>query len=299
MPQPELSPNVLALDGPFEHRLIHTRGTRLHIAEAGEPTAPLLLLIHDAWSGWYLFRSILAPLADAGWHAVAVDLRGFGLSDRPPNRLGYSMEGAVSDITGLSQALGYDHASIIGVGTGASVGWALAAHTPERVTQLMACGVLPPELERRRQWTKPRVLLGDLVSRVPQWVIQRMHGQVTRRYLQWFAHHYADAFVEKTVLEESLELRRKSLGMKYAYRAVAYTYRFRTARLPKSWKDEVPTCPAVYIKPPHSSMPGETATIFPTRVGKIQIDTADPLLAEAHPDAFLGLVAQYLNLTQD
>lgn len=298
MPQPELSPNVLALDGPFQHRLIHTRGTRLHIAEAGEHTAPLLLLIHDAWSGWYVFRSILQPLADAGWHAVAVDLRGFGLSDRPPSRAGYSIENAVSDMTGLIQALGHNTASVIGVGAGASLGWTLATHKPERVTQLMACGALPPELERRRQWKKPQVLLGAVLSRVPQWIIQKAHGQVTGRYLQWFSRHYANAFVHKEVLEESLDLRRTSLRMKYAYRAVAYTQRFRTARLLKSWKDESPQCPVVYIKPPHTSMPEDVSAIFPTRVGKIQIDTADPLLAEAHPEAFLGLVTQYLSVSE-
>ncbi len=299
MSQPELSPNVLALDGPFQHRLIHTRGTRLHIAEAGEHTAPLLLLIHDAWSGWYIFRSILQPLADAGWHAVAVDLRGYGLSDKPPRRLGYSIENAVSDMTGLIQALGHNSATVVGVGTGASLGWTLAAHKPERVTQLMACGVLPPEVERRRQWKKPRSMMGAVVSRLPQWVVQKARQQITARYLHWFAHHYGSAFVEKEALEESLELRRKSLSLKYAYRAVVYTHRFRTARLGKTWKDDVPECAVVYIKPPRTSMWGEESSFFPTRVGKTRIDTADPLLAEAHPEAFLGLVTQYLTPQQD
>ena len=63
------------------HRFIETNGIRMHVAEAGY--GPLILLLHGFPESWYSWRHQLAALAQAGYHAVAPDQRGYGQTDRP------------------------------------------------------------------------------------------------------------------------------------------------------------------------------------------------------------------------
>jgi alpha/beta hydrolase fold len=63
------------------HRMIETNGIRLHVAEQGE--GPLVILCHGFPECWYSWRHQLPALAQAGFRAVAPDLRGYGRSDRP------------------------------------------------------------------------------------------------------------------------------------------------------------------------------------------------------------------------
>jgi dipeptidyl aminopeptidase/acylaminoacyl peptidase len=79
-----LMSTVQSVDDPerFEHRFVTTNGIRLHYVEEGE--GPLVLLIHGFPYIWYAWRHQIRALADAGYRAVAPDLRGFGQSDAPP-----------------------------------------------------------------------------------------------------------------------------------------------------------------------------------------------------------------------
>ena len=63
-------------------------GVRLHCAEAGEPGRPLLLFVHGFPEFWYAWKALLPAFADR-WHAVAPDLRGFNLSDKPTDPKAY------------------------------------------------------------------------------------------------------------------------------------------------------------------------------------------------------------------
>src|SRR5271154_2194362 len=63
------------------HRMIEANGLRIHVAEAGE--GPLVLLCHGFPESWYSWRHQLQALAEAGYHAVAPDMRGYGQTDRP------------------------------------------------------------------------------------------------------------------------------------------------------------------------------------------------------------------------
>jgi pimeloyl-ACP methyl ester carboxylesterase len=63
------------------HRMIETNGIRLHVAEQGE--GPLVILCHGFPECWYSWRHQLRALAKAGFRAMALDLRGYGRSDRP------------------------------------------------------------------------------------------------------------------------------------------------------------------------------------------------------------------------
>ncbi len=64
-----------------QHRVVETNGIRLHVAEQGE--GPLVLLCHGFPESWYSWRHQLRALAEAGFHAVAPDMRSYGQSEAP------------------------------------------------------------------------------------------------------------------------------------------------------------------------------------------------------------------------
>jgi pimeloyl-ACP methyl ester carboxylesterase len=127
-------------EGPWAHRFVSANGTRLHIAEAG--AGPLVLLLHGFPEYWAAWQHQIPALAGAGFRAVAVDLRGYGASDKPPR--GYDGFTAAADILGLIRALGEKSASIVGTGYGGQVGWTTAALHPGSVDRLVVLAAAHP-----------------------------------------------------------------------------------------------------------------------------------------------------------
>jgi pimeloyl-ACP methyl ester carboxylesterase len=112
-------------------RRIATNGISLNIAEAGK--GPLVLLLHGFPESWYSWRHQFAPIAAAGYHVVAPDMRGYGKSDKPAEITAYCQSEVVKDIIGLIPALGYDKAIVIGHDWGAPTAWACALNHPDVV----------------------------------------------------------------------------------------------------------------------------------------------------------------------
>jgi pimeloyl-ACP methyl ester carboxylesterase len=97
------------------HRTIETNGIRMHIAEQGE--GPLVLLCHGFPESWYSWRNQLRALADAGFRAVAPDMRGYGQTDAPAEIEKYTLLHVVGDMVGVLDALGAergDHRARLG-----------------------------------------------------------------------------------------------------------------------------------------------------------------------------------------
>jgi pimeloyl-ACP methyl ester carboxylesterase len=132
--------SAVLTEGPWTHRFISANGTRLHIAEAG--AGPLVLLLHGFPEHWAAWQYQLPALAGAGYRAVAVDLRGYGASDKPPR--GYDGFTAAADILGLIRALGEKSASIVGAGYGGQMGWTTAALHPRSVDRLVVLAAAHP-----------------------------------------------------------------------------------------------------------------------------------------------------------
>jgi len=120
------------LDGPWSHRSVSANGTRFHIAENGD--GPLVLLLHGFPQFWWTWRHQLAALGDAGFRAVAVDLRGYGGSDKPPR--GYDLVTAASDAAGLIRSLGEANAVVVGHDWGGMIAWTMAVYFPKVVRRL-------------------------------------------------------------------------------------------------------------------------------------------------------------------
>jgi len=121
------------------HRRIRTNGIDMHIAEAG--TGPLVILLHGFPELWYSWRHQLPALAEAGYHAVAPDLRGYGETDAPEAIEAYSMRNLTADINGLLDALGTERAVMVGHDWGGIIASEFAELFPNRVAALVVMGV--------------------------------------------------------------------------------------------------------------------------------------------------------------
>ncbi len=114
----------------ISHRHVATNGIRMHIAEAGK--GPLVVLAHGFPKSWYSWKSQITALADAGYHVVAPDMRGYGETEAPNAADQYSMFHLVGDMVGLLDALGEKTAVIVGHDWGAPVAWHAALFRPDR-----------------------------------------------------------------------------------------------------------------------------------------------------------------------
>lgn len=111
----------------------------MHIAEQGE--GPAVILCHGFPELWYSWRHQITALANAGYHVIAPDQRGYGRTDRPDAIEEYDILHLTDDLVGLLDALGEEQAIFIGHDWGAPVVWALARLAPQRVRAVGALSV--------------------------------------------------------------------------------------------------------------------------------------------------------------
>ena len=123
----------------IEHRTIETNGIRMRIAEAG--SGPHVLLCHGFPESWYSWRHQLRAFADAGYHAVAPDMRGYGRTDAPNEIEAYDVMDLCGDVTGVIEAFDEESAVLVGHDWGAAVAWYCALLEPERFTALITMSV--------------------------------------------------------------------------------------------------------------------------------------------------------------
>ena len=121
------------------HSFIETNGIRLHITEKGEGKP--VLLLHGFPETSFSWRHQLDALAEAGYHAIAPDLRGYGLSDSPVEFHRYTILDIMSDLIGLLDALNIRQVAVIGNDWGANIAWQCVQIRPDRFHAIVALGV--------------------------------------------------------------------------------------------------------------------------------------------------------------
>ena len=136
-PAAPIDESCVLIDGPWTHRFVSANGSRFHVVEAG--TGPMVLFLHGFPEFWWAWQQQLRAVAEAGFRAVAVDMRGYGASDKPPR--GYDGYTMAADVTGLIRALGERSADLVGAGYGGMMAWTTAAFHPQDGT--------PPDRLRR------------------------------------------------------------------------------------------------------------------------------------------------------
>ena len=112
------------------HRTVEANGITVHLAEAG--SGPLVLFCHGFPESWYSWRHQLKALAEAGYRAVAPDMRGYGQTGQPHEIDQYTLFHLVGDMVGVLDALSAPQAVVIGHDWGAPVAWHCALLRPDR-----------------------------------------------------------------------------------------------------------------------------------------------------------------------
>ncbi|MCW3039580.1 MAG: Chloride peroxidase [Solirubrobacterales bacterium] len=120
------------LDG-VRHELLHAGGIDVHVALSGPADGPPVLLLHGFPELWLSWRHQLRALGEAGYLAIAPDLRGCGGTAAPENPDSYDMLHLERDAVGVLDALYLDRAVIVGHDWGAPPAWWAAAIHPHRV----------------------------------------------------------------------------------------------------------------------------------------------------------------------
>jgi pimeloyl-ACP methyl ester carboxylesterase len=212
------------MDWPVEHHQISTNGIRLHVAQAGPASGPLVLLLHGFPEFWYGWRHQLPSLAAAGYRVWAPDQRGYNLSDKPPGIAAYRLETLAADVIGLLDAAGREQACLVGHDWGGVVGWWLASHAPHRLQRMVVINAphsaaMRQELRRHpAQWLRSAYIgwfqlpwLPELVTRLGRW-------RLLVRALQQSSH-------PGTFTPTDLERYREAWSQPQALRAMLNWYR--------------------------------------------------------------------------
>jgi pimeloyl-ACP methyl ester carboxylesterase len=134
----------ILIDGPWRHRDIAANGIRFHVAvgEHFDPTRPLILLLHGFCEFWWAWRHQLPALDVAGFAVAAMDLRGYGASDKTPS--GYDPRTTAADVAGVIRSLGFASAIVVGHDWGGMAAWSTVTYAPAQVESLVVLAAPHP-----------------------------------------------------------------------------------------------------------------------------------------------------------
>src|SRR5947209_2619909 len=141
------------------HRHVDAGGVRLHVAEEG--SGPPVILAHGFPELWYSWRHQIPALAEAGYRALALDMRGFGDSSRPDDISAYDCARVARDLLAVLDDVGGERAVFVGHDWGAAVVWYLARAHPERVAAVAGMSVPFIPAGKSPPLQLMRKLLGD------------------------------------------------------------------------------------------------------------------------------------------
>lgn len=134
---------------------VPVNGITLNVVEAGALDGPIVILLHGFPEFWYCWRDQIAPLADAGFHVLVPDQRGYNRSDKPHELAAYDLDLLAGDILGLAARFGAARFCLAGHDWGALVGWWIAQHHPERLERFVALAGPHPAVWREHMESDP------------------------------------------------------------------------------------------------------------------------------------------------
>jgi pimeloyl-ACP methyl ester carboxylesterase len=166
---PDVDFSEALIPGPWEHRYVSAGGARFHLAQTGPHAleAPLVVLVHGFPQFWWAWRHQLTSLGEAGYRTVALDLRGYAASDKPPQ--GHTLPQMAADVAAVIGSLGAPRAVVVGQDLGGLVAWTLAAFYPSVCRGVAVFDAPHPAAMpfRVRNFTSPRAFYQTTGLRVP------------------------------------------------------------------------------------------------------------------------------------
>jgi len=147
---------LLDIEQRVAHGFATNNGVRIHYATLGQ--GPLVVMIHGFPDCWLTWRHVMESLAK-DYETLAIDQRGYNLSDKPKGVQQYDMAALVEDVAAVVRARGRDRAIIVGHDWGGAVAWTFAMKRPEMTEKLIILNLPHPrgigrELARNPQQQK-------------------------------------------------------------------------------------------------------------------------------------------------
>lgn len=197
--------SLIEIPGPWTHRTVSANGSRFHCVEAGD--GPLVVLVHGFPQFWWAWRRQLQTLPAAGFRTVAVDLRGYGGSDKPPR--GYDLVTLASDVARLVRALGEANAVVVGHDWGGLLAWTAAVYHPKIVRRIAVVSAPHPLRMRAAARVDPagqgwasRYRLGFQLPMLPERQLVRDDAALIGRILRgWSRPGWPDEETERRYRE--------------------------------------------------------------------------------------------------
>jgi pimeloyl-ACP methyl ester carboxylesterase len=119
-------------------RKVEADGVQVFYREAGNPQAPVVLLLHGFPASSFMYRELIPRLADR-YRVIAPDLPGFGFTEVPGKRkYTYTFDALAATITAFTQTIKIDRYALYVFDYGAPTGFRLAMAHPERVTAIVS-----------------------------------------------------------------------------------------------------------------------------------------------------------------
>jgi pimeloyl-ACP methyl ester carboxylesterase len=136
-----------------EHGYADSGGVKIHYAKLGE--GPLVVMLHGFPDFWYTWRDQMEALS-SDFETVALDLRGYNLSDKPQGVESYAMPLLLDDVAAVIRHRGREKAIVVGHDWGGAIAWYFALNRPEMVEKLVILNL--PHLNGlvRELWNNPK-----------------------------------------------------------------------------------------------------------------------------------------------
>jgi len=146
----------------FEDHYANDDGVKIHYVAAGR--GPLVVMIHGFPDYWGTWKPLMGEL-DGSYRVVAMDLRGYNLSDKPQGVENYTFPHLIADVEAVIKAEGRSNAIIIGHDWGAAISWQLAMNRPDLVNKLIIMSVPHPAGFAREMATNKAQQAGSQYAR--------------------------------------------------------------------------------------------------------------------------------------
>lgn len=137
-----------------EHGYADSKGVKIHFVALGSKENPLIVFIHGFPDFWYSWKDLMEDLSN-DYYVVAIDQRGYNLSDKPKGVKNYSLNFLVGDVIAVIHHLSFKRAIIIGHDWGGAVAWALAMMSPQILEKLIILNSPHPRGLRHELATNP------------------------------------------------------------------------------------------------------------------------------------------------
>ena len=189
--------------GEWVHERVRGHGARIHCVRSGKD-GPLFLMVHGFPEFWYSWRHQLREFGSTH-RAVAMDLRGYGESDKPPGREAYRMRELTADLREVIRHYGDGPAVLAGHDWGGAVAWNFAHRHPEVLSHLIILNCPHPKIFVKRGLKSPRQLMKSWymgffqIPWLPEWVLPRGNARLIGEMFRTSAAN-PEAFTEEDLL---------------------------------------------------------------------------------------------------